>query len=119
MRKLSRYLLAVFFVLAGLNHFAMTEFYLRMMPGYLPYHEALVDLSGGIEIALGLMLLFEPFLNITRSALVALLLAVFPANIHMALNPQLFPEVPQIYNWIRLPVQIVLIYWVLWSTRRD
>ena len=82
-----RYLLALFFVGGGANHFLKPEFYLAMMPPYLPLHEDLVIISGIAEIALGLAVLVPKFQRIAGWGLIALLIAVFPANLQMALNP--------------------------------
>jgi uncharacterized membrane protein len=111
-----KYLFAASFVLAGVNHFINPAFYFKIMPPYLPWHAALVYLSGACEIALGL-LLFVP--KLTRAAawgLVALLVAVSPVNVHMALNHGLFPEYGVAALWLRLPLQILLLAWAYWYT---
>jgi uncharacterized membrane protein len=112
-----RYLLAIFFVLAGANHFINAGFYLQMMPPYLPWHLFLVYLSGIGEIVLGIMVLIPGLTSIAGWGLIALLIAVFPANIHMALHPDLFPNISPVALWIRLPFQAVFIAWAYWSTR--
>ena len=119
MRKLKlifQYLLAVFFVLAGFNHFISPAFYLKMMPPYLPWHLLLVYLSGVFEIALGILLLLPKCTHIAAWGLVALLIAVFPANIHMAVHHDLFPEYRVMTLWLRLPLQLVMIAWAYWYT---
>ena len=113
-----KYLLCVFFVLAGLNHFINPAFYLKSMPPYLPGHLFLIYLSGFFEIALGLLLLIPALTRIAAWGLIALLIAVFPANIQMALNPQLYPDISPPALWLRLPLQAVFIAWVFWYTRR-
>ena len=112
-----KYLLCVFFVLAGLNHFINPNFYLKIMPPYLPWHLLLVYLSGFFEVALGGLLLLPTFTRTAAWGLVALLIAVFPANIHMAVNPQLYPEIHPSVLWLRLPLQAVFIAWAYWYTR--
>lgn len=109
-----KYLFGIFFVLAGINHFANSAFYLRLMPPYLPWHLFLVNLSGLCEIGLGILLLIPKFTSLAGWGLIALLIAVFPANIHMAINPQLFPEFSPLLLWLRLPLQVVLIAWAYW-----
>jgi len=111
-----KYLLAAFFVLAGLNHFIKPDFYLKIMPPYLPWHLLLVYLSGVVEIVLGLLLLIPKFTRAAAWGLIALLLAVFPANIHMAINQELYPEYNAAALWLRLPLQLVLIAWAYWYT---
>ena len=109
-----KYLFGIFFVLAGINHFANSAFYLRLMPPYLPWHLFLVNLSGLCEIGLGILLLIPKFTSLAGWGLIALLIAVFPANIHMAINPQLFLEFSPLLLWLRLPLQVVLIAWAYW-----
>ncbi|WP_236612474.1 hypothetical protein [Picosynechococcus sp. NKBG15041c] len=109
--------MGVMFVLAGLNHFLSTDFYLRMMPPYLPWHIALVYISGIAEILLGILLLIPKTSAIAAWGLIALLIAVFPANLQMALNPNTFPEFSEVALWVRLPLQAVLIAWAYWYTK--
>jgi uncharacterized membrane protein len=114
-----KYLLAVFFALAGVNHFRDTDFYMRIMPPYLPGHLSLVYLSGIFEIALGVLILTERYRRVAAWGLLALLVGVFPANIHMALNPELYPEFSQTALWVRLPLQGVLMAWAFLYTGDD
>lgn len=120
MRKLKlilKYLLGVFFGLAGLNHFINPDFYLKSMPLYLPWHLFLVYFSGFLEIALGILLLVPAYTRIAAWGLIALLVAVFLANIQMAINPQLYSEIHPWALWLRLPLQAVFIAWAYWYTR--
>lgn len=106
--------LAAFFALAGLTHFINPQYYMRMMPDYLPWHGFMVLASGALETILGLLLLFSRTEKSAASGLIALLFLIFPANIHMALHPGLFPEIPPLVLWLRLPLQFALgalIYW--------
>ncbi|MGF1518312.1 MAG: MauE/DoxX family redox-associated membrane protein [Nodosilinea sp.] len=116
-KRILQYLLAAFFVVAGLNHFVNPGFYLAIMPPYLPWPRGLVYLSGFLEVALGILLLVPRFTALAAWGLVALLIAVFPANIHMAINADLFPQFSAIALWLRLPLQFVLIVWAYWYTR--
>jgi uncharacterized membrane protein len=108
-------------VLAGLNHFLNPRFYLRIMPPWLPAHEAMNVASGAAEILGGAMLVCpEP--RVRRAGgwfSIATLLAVFPANVHMALHPEDFPEVPGGRRTLlaRLPLQAVFIAWVVAAMR--
>ncbi len=111
-----RYVLGILFILAGLYHFINPAFYLRLMPPYLPWHLFLVYLSGFFETALGIMLLIPKFTRLAAWGLIALLVAVFPANIHMGMNPQLYPDMFPIALWLRLPLQVVFISWAYWYT---
>lgn len=105
------------FVLAGVNHFARPDFYVKIMPPYLPAPDLLVAVSGVAEILLGVLLLIPRFTVPAAWGLIALLIAVFPANLHMALNADLYPEFPPAALWGRLPLQGVLIALVYWFTR--
>ncbi|MGI8787935.1 MAG: DoxX family protein [Pyrinomonadaceae bacterium] len=118
-KAILKYLLAFGFVLAGSNHFINADFYLKMMPSYLPAHLFLVYLSGVCEIVLGITLLIPKFTRLAAWGLIALLIAVFPANVFMAMNPQLFPEFSPIALYLRLPLQFALIAWAFWFTRKN
>ncbi len=117
-----KWLLGVLFVAAGLNHFWKPEFYVRIMPPYLPWPHELVLISGVFEILGGIGLLIPRLTVPAAWGLIALLVAVFPANIHMALNPEvgadLFPNLPPAVWWARLPFQVLFIAWAYWFTRK-
>lgn len=112
-----KWVFGIAFILAGANHFLNPNFYLRMMPPIFPAHLFLVYLSGVVEIALGILLLIPRFQKAAAWGLIALLIAVYPANIYMALNPQIFSEISPAAQYIRLPIQIILIAWAFWLTR--
>jgi uncharacterized membrane protein len=116
-KQILKYLLAIGFILAGVNHFINSDFYLRMMPPVLPAHLFLIYLSGVFEVALGVLLLISKFSRLAAWGLIALLVAVFPANVYMAMNAEIFPEFSSSALYLRLPVQIVLIGWAFWFTR--
>lgn len=111
-----RLLLSVLFVVAGALHFINPRFYLRMMPDWLPLHDAAVYLSGLAEIALGLGL-WTSASQWAAWGLFALLIAVFPANLNMALHPEEWPKIVPAMLWGRLPLQGALLYWVWRFTR--
>jgi uncharacterized membrane protein len=112
------FLAAAFYVFAGVQHFRDPEFYLKIIPPRLPWREAAVYLSGVAEIAGGLGLLVPALRRAAAWGLVALLIVVFPANIYMAIyNIQATSwVVPPVLLWLRLPLQVLLIWWLLWST---
>lgn len=112
--------LAAFFVFAGAMHFIRPAFYIAIVPPWLPNPKLLVDISGVCEILGGIGLLVPPVQAAAGWGLFALLWAVFPANIHMAVN-QVQPEgtrIPQIALWLRLPLQFVFMWLVWWSACR-
>jgi uncharacterized membrane protein len=118
-KQILKYLLAFSFILAGFNHFINSAFYLRMMPPVLPAHLFLIYLSGLFQIALGILLLIPKYTRVAAWGLIALLIAVFPANIYMWMNAELFPEFSPTALSLRLPLQIVLIVWAFWFTRSN
>ena len=100
---------------AGVNHFIQPEIYLKMMPPYLPLHAELVYLSGFAELVLGALLLVPPLRRFAAYGIIALLLAVFPANLYM-FTSGIF-EIPEWLLLLRLPFQLVFIVWALWHTK--
>jgi uncharacterized membrane protein len=113
--------MGVLYIFAGVLHFSLSRFYVAIMPPYLPAHRALVLISGAAEIAGGLGIL-APFPAIRRAAawgLVALLIAVMPANINMVVNHAAFPTIPLWALWARLPLQLPLLYWAWRYTRKN
>ena len=103
-RTISKYLLASFMIGAGALHFINPDFYLKIMPPYLPLHLELAYLSGFCEIALGVLLLIPRFSRVAAWGIIALLIAVFPANIYVYQNQDVLPA-PPILHLLRLPLQ--------------
>lgn len=118
-KTILKYLMAIFYIGAGVNHFINPEFYIKIMPPYLPWHAELVYLSGVIEIALGLLVLVPKYTRLAAWGIIALLIAVFPANIHLAIHPEIIPNVNPIAHLIRLPIQGIFVLWAWWYTRPD
>lgn len=116
-RHLLRWLLGGFFIGAGVMHFATLEFFVRIVPPYLPWPEVLVAISGVVEVAFGALVFVPRYASLAGWGLVALLVTVFPANVHMALNPEAFPQFSPAVLWGRLPFQFILMAWAFWSTR--
>jgi uncharacterized membrane protein len=115
-KEVLKWIYGILFALAGANHFAATDFYLSIMPPYLPWHLALVYVSGACEIAVGLALLVRRVERFAAWGMVALIVAVTPANLHMALHAELYPQFSAAALWARLPLQIVLLLWAYWYT---
>jgi len=88
------------------------------MPPAIPFHKAMVFISGVFEIALGVLILLPKWRSLAAWSLIALLIAVFPANIYMFANPQLFPDLPSWAHYVRLPFQAVFIYWAYSFTKK-
>lgn len=119
MKRVSLYVFALFYIGAGINHFLSTEFYETLMPPYLPLHRELVYLSGIIEIALGILVLSPEFRVRAAWAVIVMLFAFMPVHIHMVMHPELYPAVPEIGLWLRLPMQALFMLWAWWYTRPD
>ncbi len=120
---------------AGAAHFLKPDYYLRIMPPWIPMHLTMIYVSGFFEILFGAMVLPVKTRRLAGWGLIALLIAVFPANIHMALHPEIVPakteassfskragtkrfrpSIPAWVGWARLPLQAVLIFWVWKAT---
>ena len=95
------------FMIAGTLHFTHTRAYEAIMPDYVPRHRECVLVSGAAEIAGGVGILVAPVRQLARWWLLALLAAVFPANVHMALHPERYRRVPRWALYARLPFQAV------------
>jgi len=118
LKRCMQWLLGLLFIVAGVLHFLLSDFYVSIMPPYLPWHRELVFLSGVCEVALGVLFLVPRFMTLAAWGLIALLIAVFPANVHMALHTSEYPAHSPLVLWLRLPLQGVLIAWAYWLTRR-
>jgi uncharacterized membrane protein len=121
----SRAALAAFFAVAGTMHFVRPRFYEAIVPPALePQKKEVVAISGVAEIAGGAMVLHPASRRFGRWWLLALLVAVFPANVHMAVNPEQIRgldlrKVPRWALWARLPLQPLAMLWVWRATRDD
>ena len=116
-------LLAAFFAFAGAMHFVIPRRYEAIMPPWIPRHREAVVVSGVAEIACAAAVAAPPTRMLGRFGLVALLAAVFPANLHMAMNPDQIrgldlDRIPRWALWVRLPLQPLMMLWVLRATER-
>lgn len=115
----ARVVLGVLFVLAGLLHFVVPEYYQAIMPPYIPTPATLVAVSGLAEMAGGVGLLLPRWRQAAGIGLVVLLLAVLPANVEMLRQGRErgIPGILEALLWLRLPVQGLLMWWV-WRLSR-
>jgi uncharacterized membrane protein len=114
-RLIALVLLAFFFIAAGTNHFVHPSVYVRTVPPWLPAPALLVQISGICEILGGIGVLVPNARRLSGAGLIALLVAVFPANVQMAQHPEVYADVATpLAFYIRLPFQLVLIAWVWW-----
>jgi uncharacterized membrane protein len=112
--------LGVTFTFAGLMHFLRPRMYEAIMPPYVPAHHEMVLASGAAELAGGVGAFVPSLHKPVRWWLIATLIAIFPANLHMALHPddiKGLPKIPRWLLWARLPLQAVFIAWVIHATR--
>ena len=120
-KEILRVFLAVSMILVGTLHFAIPDPFVKIVPSILSHPLALVYISGFFEILGGLGLLLPPVSQAAAWGLILLFIAVFPANINMAVNHIDLPGIPDssILRWGRLPLQAVLIAWAWSYTRPD
>ncbi|WP_435117722.1 DoxX family protein [Halolamina sp. C58] len=121
-----RTVMGLFYVVAGVSHFLAPRAFERVVPPQFPRPGALVSLSGVAEIVLGTGVLFERTRRPSAWGIVALLIAVFPANVYTVtddvapeLVPDQFDDAARLAAWLRLPMQAVLVGWAWLYTRPD
>ena len=107
-------IVSVFFIGAGILHFVLLDFFSSIVPPYFSCPETLVKISGVFEVLGGLGILVQRTRKWAGYGLIALCIAVLPANIHMAMNPDQFAEIPVLLLYLRLPLQ-ALVIWVIWK----
>jgi len=111
----ARTALGVTFIAAGVLHFLRPRMYEAIVPDYLPAHRELVYASGVAELAGGIGVLSDRTVRPAGWLLIATLVAVFPANVEMAVHAERFEQIPEPLLWARLPIQAALIAWA-WQT---
>ncbi|HEY0966142.1 MAG TPA: DoxX family protein [Opitutaceae bacterium] len=114
-RTALRWILVAFFAAAGFNHFRDPALYLGMMPPWLPWPDLLQRIAGIAEMAGAVGLALPPLRRAAGVGLILLLIAIFPANLHVAMQGQMPGfDLPPIVLWLRLPFQLVFIAAVWW-----
>jgi uncharacterized membrane protein len=108
----ARIALGGFYLLAGALHFVIPRTYEAIVPDALPAHRELVYLSGVAEMAGGAGVLADRTLRPAGWWLIATMLAVFPANVTMAVEAERFRDVPEPLLWARLPLQAAIVLWI-------
>ena len=119
--KILLWIYALFYVLAGFNHFLSTDVYYAIMPKWLPYHQFLIYLSGVIEIVLGVFLLFKRTRSIASWLIILMLLAFMPAHVYMIEKAPFqlgHIKITPLIAWIRIPFQVFFIWWAWIYTRK-
>lgn len=118
LKQFSLVFMSLFYIAAGVNHFLNAEIYLKIMPDYLPFHSLLNQISGLAEVLLGVLILIPSMRNVALWGIIALLIAIYPANIYLVQHPDIFPEIPHWILWARLPFQFLFIAWAYWHIDR-
>ncbi len=112
MNMIGLYLMAFLYVVAGANHFRKPDFYLPMMPLWIPWHKLMVLLSGMAEILLGALLLWPYFQSLAAWGIIAMLVVFFSVHVYMyQARDTVFRKVPKAVLVARFPLQFVLIFW--------
>jgi uncharacterized membrane protein len=117
LRNLGLAVVFLWFMLGGLAHFFATDFFVAIMPPYIGFHREIVYISGVFEILGAIGILLPATRRWAGIGLFLLVVCVSPANIHMWLHPELFPDVPPAFLSARLVVQVALLGLIWWSTR--
>ncbi len=113
--------MSALYIAAGINHFRSPNTYYKIMPSYLPYHYTLIYISGIFETGFGILLLFFKTRCFAAWGIIALLVAVFPANVQMLINYNYLND-NDTQLWVaivRLPLQIPLIWWAYTFTKHN
>jgi len=109
----------IWFFAGGIGHFLATDFFLSILPPYVPFGLAVIYLSGVVEILLAGFIVWSRTRPMAGWGLILLTIAVTPANIHMWLHPELFPGYSPTMLSVRLFIQVLLLLLIWWSTRVD
>ena len=116
-KRLGLAVVFLWFMGGGVTHFTNPDFYVAIMPPYIGWQLELVYISAVFEILGAIGILIPAFRQWAGNGLLVLVLCVTPANVHMWLNPQLFPDVSEVFLSVRLVVQVLLLALIWWSTR--
>ena len=114
------FMMSLFYIWVGINHFIDPAWFVQIMPPYLPMHYEAVYLSGFFEILFGIMLLFTGTRYYAAWGLILLLIAIYPANIYLAFNetPQKALQISAFAaSWIRLPIQFIFLGLAYWHSK--
>ena len=115
MPRIPLLIIAVFFIAGGIAHFVVTDSYIAAMPDYLGYHKEFIIISGVFEILGAIGILVPQTRLLAGYGLVALIIAVYPANINMALHPEKYTDISELFLYIRLPFQFLFMWFVWWA----
>tara|TARA_B100001996_G_C18116508_1_gene383471 strand:+ start:88 stop:459 length:372 start_codon:yes stop_codon:yes gene_type:complete len=117
LKNISVVIMSLFYITVGIDHFIRPGWYLQIVPPILPFKYELVLISGGFEILLGGLLLYPKFRYVASWGLIALLIAVYPANIYLALTNGSAMDTTPAIAWGRLPIQFIFIGIAYWHSK--
>ncbi len=115
MPRIPLLIVTLFFLCGGIAHFVFLDFFVMAMPAYLSYHKELVIISGIFELLGAVGILVPKTRLFAAYGLIALIIGVYPANINMALHPEKYPDMSALFLYIRLPFQVLFIWFVWWA----
>ena len=118
-KTISVYVLSLLYIIVGVKHFINPDFFIAIVPSYIKWKFEAVIISGFFEIIGGIGVLVHRFRKIAGWGLFALLIAVYPANIYMAITPNAFPDIPVYILYFRLALQLLFFYWAYTVTRES
>lgn len=115
MSRIPLLIIALFFISGGIAHFVLLDFFVQSMPDYLSYHKELVIISGMFEILGAIGILVPQTRLLAGYGLILLVIAVYPANINMALHPERYPDLSALFLYARLPFQFLFVWFIWWA----
>jgi|SRR5215217_5923620 len=121
-KKISLFLLIIIYLAAGINHFRVPDFYVALIPDYIPYPQLMNIMAGICEIIFGLGLMFKATRKWAAWGIVLMLIAFLPVHISMATSQPVrvgSTVVSPLLAWVRLALQPVLVLWAWWHTKAD
>jgi len=105
------YLMALIYIVAGINHFRKPEIYYKIIPPFITNKKFINEISGMLEIMFGIYLCIPVFSNLAAISIMILLVLIFPSNVYMLMDKKASLGIPKWLLFLRLPLQILLIYW--------
>jgi uncharacterized membrane protein len=118
-KKFGLAIVFLWFFAGGITHFTDPDFFVAIMPPWIGWHLEIVYISGVFEVIGAIGILLPKFRQMAGNGLFLLTICVTPANLHMWMNPELFPDVPEAFLSGRLVVQVLLLALIWWSTREQ
>ena len=109
--------MSIFYIIIGISHFLFSECYMQIVPPIIPFKLDLVYISGFFEILFGFLLIFKRLRFIISWLIILLLIAVYPANIYLAITNGQALNISPFIAWLRLPLQFAFIFIAYWHSK--